>query len=67
MSDTERRQWVENDEGLYLLWKRSGVGLYRWTREHRTEIDAVIEVVTGRSRPKKYDTAWATGYGEVRR
>lgn len=48
MNDDERRQWVENDEELYTRWRRSGVGLYTWTRTHREEIDEVIEIVMGR-------------------
>lgn len=50
MSDYMRRDWVQNDEGLYIEWQLSGAGLYRWTREHRAEIDKVIEAVMGRRR-----------------
>lgn len=43
MYDAERARWVENDEGLYLAWKRSGQGLRPWVRDNREEIDAYIE------------------------
>lgn len=46
-NDAERRMWVENDEALYLAWKRSGIGLYRWVRLHRQMIDAVISAALG--------------------
>lgn len=48
LNDAERRMWVENDEGLYLWWKRSRVGLYRFVRENRAAID---ELVLARVRP----------------
>lgn len=50
-NDHERREWVQNDEGLYNWWKRSGLGLYRFVRENRAEIDAVIDPVLDGSKP----------------
>lgn len=38
----DRRQWIENDEGLYQWWKGSGVGLYRFERENRAELNRII-------------------------
>jgi len=52
VNDTEREQWVDNDEGLYLAWRSSSQPKRRFIREHRGQIDAVIDnVVSGRRRP----------------
>lgn len=52
MNDEERRQWVLNDEGLYLWWKQSRIGSIReFIRQNRKEIDEAINNVTsGRKR-----------------
>lgn len=42
-NDEERRQWVLNDEGLYRWWQSSRIGLYRFIRENREEIDTAID------------------------
>ena len=44
-NDEVRARWVENYEPLYNAWRRSGVGLTRWVREHRGEIDSVIRQI----------------------
>lgn len=53
LNDEERRQWVDNDEGLYNWWKSSKIGLYRFVRENRAEIDAVINSSLNR-KPEPY-------------
>jgi len=49
VNDTERHQWVENDEGLYN-WRRSTrLSMREFLRQHRAEIDEVIRnVIEGR-------------------
>lgn len=42
MNDTERREWIDNDEGLYLWWKHSHQSMTRFIRENRQEIDDSI-------------------------
>jgi hypothetical protein len=42
INDQDRRQWVENDEGLYLWWKGSRMGLYRFVRENRDTLTKII-------------------------
>jgi hypothetical protein len=42
LNDEDRRQWVQNDEGLYRWWQGSGIGLYRFVRENRDELTTVI-------------------------
>jgi hypothetical protein len=47
INDEERRLWVLNDEGLYLLQRASGKPLKPWIRENRQAIDEVIINVLG--------------------
>ena len=42
LNDNDRRDWVNNDEGLYDWWKSSGIGLYRFVRENRAELTRII-------------------------
>lgn len=39
----DRRQWIENDAGLYQWWQGSGIGLYRFERENRAELTRIIK------------------------
>jgi hypothetical protein len=48
MNDTERQQWVDNDESLYLWWKSSRQGVRQFIRDNREELDAVINRALGR-------------------
>jgi hypothetical protein len=51
MNDTDRGQWIDNDEGLYRWWKSSKLSKREFIRQNRTEIDKAIENVTsGRKR-----------------
>ncbi len=43
LNDEDRREWVQNDESLYIWWKRSGLGLYRFVRENRAELTRLIQ------------------------
>ena len=53
MNDNERREWVNNDEGLYLWWKSSRTGLYTWVKDHRKEIDETInQIISPNHLPK---------------
>jgi len=45
-NDNERRGWVNNDEGLYDEWRRSGKGITTWVRENRQRIDECSGAVT---------------------
>lgn len=38
-NDNDREEFVDNDEGLYNLWRCSGRGITRWVRENRQLID----------------------------
>ena len=54
INDEERRQWVDNDEGLYDMWQASRIGLYRWVKENRAIIDEVIVNVRDGEKPAHY-------------
>lgn len=54
MNNEERRQWIQNDEGLYQWWKESRLSLARFIQTNRTEIDRVINRVLGNEQPAHY-------------
>jgi hypothetical protein len=53
-NDEERRQWVDNDEGLYNMQRSSLLSKREWIRQHRDLIDRVIDNVTGGQKPAHY-------------
>jgi len=54
VNDDDREQWVDNDEGLYDLWRVSRLGKRAWVRANRGEIDAVITAVLTGEAPAHY-------------
>jgi hypothetical protein len=52
LNDDERRSWVLNDEGLHSWWVKSGMGIYKFVKENREEIDVAIRSVLER-KPKR--------------
>ncbi len=42
INDQDRREWVQNQEDLYLWWRGSGLGLYRFVRENRDKLTQII-------------------------
>lgn len=54
MNNTEREQWVDNDEGLYNWWKRSKLSKRKFIQENRAEIDEAINNVLGNKKPAHY-------------
>lgn len=53
-NDEERRQWIENDEGLYNWQRSSRQSMKQFIRENRAEIDAAIDNVTSGRKPAHY-------------
>jgi hypothetical protein len=51
MNDTERAQWIDNDEGLYDWWRSSRQSKRAFIRENRAEIDAAISPVVEGDKP----------------
>lgn len=45
MNDSERDQWIDNDEGLYYWWKATRLSKTAFIRQNRQEIDEVIKGV----------------------
>lgn len=55
-NDNDREDFVNNDEGLYDLWRRSGQGITRWVRENRALIDEYMDNVQSGRKPAHYGT-----------
>jgi len=52
MNDSERRDWVENDEGLYEMWKASRMPISKFVRMYRNELDNLIQpIMEGKEKP----------------
>lgn len=56
MNDEERRQWVENDEGLYGLRRSSGLSTREFVKRNRSLIDEVSGNVKTGTKPASYLT-----------
>lgn len=54
MNDSERSDWVDNDEGLYNLWKESKMSKRRWIKKNRHLIDDVAGDVVSGAKPAHY-------------
>lgn len=51
MNDNDREDWVNNDEGLYKMWKRSRLSMRAFVRKNRALIDEVVgNVQSGKKR-----------------
>jgi len=53
-NDTERAQWIDNDEGLYNWWRGSRQSKRDFIRANRADIDAAIDNVVGGHKPAHY-------------
>lgn len=54
MNNTEREQWIDNDEGLYDWWRSSRLSKREFIKQNRAEIDQAIERVTSGAQPAHY-------------
>lgn len=54
INDEDRRQWIESDEGLYLMRLQSEQPMKAFIRAHRKEIDEVIRNVRDGAKPAHY-------------
>ena len=45
LTNDDRKQWVDNDEGLYLMWKASGLSKDAFVRDHKVDVNTVINKV----------------------
>jgi hypothetical protein len=53
-NDNDREDFVNNDEGLYNMWRRSGKGITVWVRENRQFIDEYMGNVQSGAKPAHY-------------
>jgi hypothetical protein len=42
INDKDRGEWIDNDEGLYLLWKRSRKSKKTFIKDNRGLLDEII-------------------------
>ena len=56
MNDTDRSQWIDNDEGLYRWWKSSKLSKREFIRQNRQEITDIINNVRSGKQPAHYLT-----------
>jgi hypothetical protein len=54
MNDSEREDWINNDEGLYNWQRSSGLSMRKFIKENRAEITNVIENVTSGKKHAHY-------------
>lgn len=54
LNDTDRAQWIDNDEGLYNWWKGSKLTKRRFIAENRSALDECIRKVLDGDRPAHY-------------
>lgn len=54
INDKDRRDWVLNDEGLYLDQRRSKLSMREYIRQNRELIDKVINNVVDGKKPAHY-------------
>lgn len=54
MNNSDREQWIDNDEGLYNWWKISRLSKRKFIQENRVAIDKVIANMTEHLKPYHY-------------
>ena len=43
LNNSDREQWIDNDEGLYLWWKSTKLSKRKFIQENKAELDALIK------------------------
>jgi hypothetical protein len=54
LTNDDREDWVNNDEGLYDWWQASGLSIRAFIRQNRELIDEAINNVVGGKQPAHY-------------
>lgn len=54
LNDSDRADWLDNDEGLYSWWKGSRMSKRDFIRANRAEIDSAINRVRDGSKPAHF-------------
>lgn len=52
MNDKERANWINNEEGLYVWWKRSKQSMRSFIKTNRHYIDAAINSILNKNPSK---------------
>ena len=48
LNNSDREQWIDNDEGLYRWWKQSRLSKRNFIKENKEDIDkAILNVLNG--------------------
>ncbi len=48
LNDDDRRQWIDNDEGLYGWQRSSRLPMREFIRQNRAELDSFIQAALNR-------------------
>lgn len=54
INDDDRAQWIDNDEGLYDLWRASGLSKREFIRRNRPMLTEAITNVLDNKKPAHY-------------
>jgi hypothetical protein len=54
MNNNDREQWVNNDEGLYVMYKRSKQNMRSFIKTNKEMIDEIISNVVGGKKKAHY-------------
>lgn len=54
LNDTDRSQWIDNDEGLYDMWRASGLSKREFIRRNRPFLTEAITNVLDHKKPAHY-------------
>lgn len=54
LNDEDRAQWIDNDEGLYDMWRRSGLSKREFIRRNRPLLTEAITNVLENKKPAHY-------------
>jgi hypothetical protein len=54
MNDSDRAEWIDNDEGLYDWWRFSRQSKRNFIRANREELTRYIELVTSGQQPAHF-------------
>lgn len=54
LNDDDRAQWIDNDEGLYDMWRASKLSKREFIRQNREMLTEAITGVRDNKRPAHY-------------
>ena len=63
LNDSERRNWIDNDEGLYNWWRSSRQSKRQFIIDNKADIDACILRVLNGNKPAHYLAYEGSSFG----